>query len=57
MEPPSPNAGAVQALLADGSIVEAYWDGVCWMQGVENNPIDAVITQEVISWDYLGGNN
>lgn len=40
----------VVVTLADGGTSFAYWDGERWMVGVENDPQDAPLGAEVISW-------
>ena len=48
-----PNLGQnVTVTLADGTTCEAYWDGTTWMVGVDNDPLDAPLGKEVISWVY-----
>lgn len=38
--------------LADGSSKLAYWSNGQWWEGVDNNPIDSIIEEEVISWAW-----
>lgn len=41
----------VTVTLADGTEVPAYWDGVQWWTGLENDDQDAPIVNEyVIAW-------
>jgi hypothetical protein len=40
----------VIAVLEDGEEKIGYWNGDVWMQGVENNPIDIPIEENVVSW-------
>lgn len=42
----------VVVTLADGSSKLAYWFGGQWWEGVENDPVDALVTEEVISWRW-----
>lgn len=40
----------VRVTLPDGSTDWAYWDGTRWMVGVDDNPVDSPLGQEVIAW-------
>lgn len=54
MEYPNPGQ-VVQVFCDDGSTDFAYWNETVWMQGVDNDPIDAQFpkTEHVVSWSYL----
>ena len=49
MQPPQ-HAMNVWVTLTSGEQVMAYWlDGQWWM-GVENDPADIAVTEQVVSW-------
>lgn len=42
----------VHVTLADGRDLLAYWSGVDWYVGVENDPLDALLDGTVLSWRW-----
>lgn len=44
----------VTAVLDTGEERIAYWDGTVWMEGVDNDPVDIVMTGNVVSWRKYG---
>lgn len=40
----------IVAILNTGEEKVAYWDGNKWMQGVENDPVDILLEENVVSW-------
>jgi hypothetical protein len=47
----------VEITLATGDKFPAYWDGLQWWMGVDNNPNDVPVTNGyVVSWGALPQN-
>jgi len=40
----------VFVILDTGEEKIGYWNGETWMQGVDNNPDDIVLTGNVVDW-------
>lgn len=40
----------VLVTLDNNQEIVGYWDGAKWMQGVDNDPIDIPIIENVVSW-------
>jgi hypothetical protein len=40
----------VKVVLNTGEEKYGYWTGTTWMEGVDNDPIDIEINENVISW-------
>ena len=51
----TPNVGEqVEVTLANGSVFTAYWDGLQWWMGVNDDPNDVPVTNTyVVSWNQL----
>lgn len=49
----TPEVGiSVNITLANGSTFPAYWDGLQWWMGVNDDPNDVPVTNEfVVSWN------
>lgn len=42
----------VLVTLADGTQTEAYWDGLQWWTGLENDPEDVpIVNAFVVAWE------
>jgi hypothetical protein len=42
----------VVVTLASGMFCLAYWDGAQWWVGIENNPVDALLSEPVVEWKW-----
>lgn len=54
MAKPNPDIGLdVQITLTNGTVLPAYWDGLQWWAGINDNPQDIpIVNSFVADWDF-----